>query len=46
MLASPSFAQSLQNALDDKDLAKVGDYLPKGQYVMPNVVETLYPCGG
>ena len=46
MLAAPSFAQSLQNALDDKDLAKVGDYLPKGQYEMPNVVETLYTCGG
>jgi hypothetical protein len=44
MLAAPDFAGAVQNALDDKDLPKMGDYLPKGQYVMPNVIETLYPC--
>jgi hypothetical protein len=44
MLAAPDFAEAIQNAQDDKDLPKMGEYLPKGQYVMPNVVETLYPC--
>lgn len=44
MLADPSFAGALQNALDDKDLPKMGAYLPTGKYVMPNVVETLFPC--
>jgi hypothetical protein len=44
MLAAESFAQAIQTASDDKDLVKLGEYLPKGQYVMPNVVETLYPC--
>jgi hypothetical protein len=44
MLAAPDFAGAVQNALDDKDLPRMGDYLPKGQYVFPNVVETLFPC--
>lgn len=44
MLAAPDFAGAVQNALDDKDLPKMGDYLPKGQFVFPNVVETLFPC--
>jgi hypothetical protein len=44
MLAAPDFAEAVQNALDDKDLPKLGEYLPKGQYVMPNVIETLFPC--
>ncbi len=44
MLAKPDFAGAIQNALDDKDLPKMGEYLPKGQYVFPNTVETLFPC--
>jgi hypothetical protein len=44
MLASPDFAEAVQNAADDKDLPKMGPYLPRGQYVFPNVVETLFPC--
>jgi hypothetical protein len=44
MLAAPDFAGAVQNALDDKDLPQMGEYLPKGQYVMPNVVESLFPC--
>jgi hypothetical protein len=44
MLAAPDFAEAVQNAMDDKLLPKMGDYLPKGQHVMPNVVETLFPC--
>lgn len=44
MLADPQFGSALQNALDDKDLPKMGAYLPVGKYVMPNVVESLFPC--
>lgn len=44
MLAAPDFAGAVQNALDDKDLPKMGEYLPKGQYMFPNIVETLFPC--
>jgi len=44
MLADPAFAQSLQAALDDKDLPKMGEYLPKGQHLFPNTVESLFPC--
>lgn len=44
MLASPDFTEAVQNALDDKDLPKMGAYLPRGQYAFPNVVESLFPC--
>jgi hypothetical protein len=44
MLADPGFTGALQNALDDKDLAKMADQMPKGKYVMPNIVESVYPC--
>lgn len=44
MLAAPDFAGAVQNALNDEGLAAMGDYLPRGQYVFPNVVETLFPC--
>lgn len=44
MLAAPDFVGAVQNALDDKDLPKMGDYLPKGQYVFPNTAESLFPC--
>jgi hypothetical protein len=44
MLAEPGFSGAVQNALDDKDLPKMGAFLPTGKYVMPNVIESLYPC--
>ena len=44
MLAAADFPEALQNALDDKDLTKLGPYLPGGQYMFRNTFESVVPC--
>ncbi|WP_150125024.1 hypothetical protein [Tsuneonella mangrovi] len=45
MLADPGFAQAIQRIPTDDQIDKVmGPYAPKMRYLMPSVVETLFPC--
>ncbi len=45
MLSNPEFKQGIINIQKDGDIEKVmGPYLPKGFYIQPNIMESLFPC--
>lgn len=47
MLADPSFEHSIQKVETQGDLEMVmGPYMPQTRYLMPNQVESFFPCGG
>lgn len=47
MLANPGFKHAVQRVEQQKDIADVmGAYLPQTRYLMPNQVESFFPCGG
>lgn len=47
MLASPDFKHAIQNVDEQANLeAVMGPYMPRTQYLMPNQVESFFPCGG
>lgn len=44
MLADPAFRQAAQNLKTDEQIPQMEQYLPRAQYAMVNLAETLYPC--
>mgnify|MGYP006879673459 FL=1 len=47
MLAAPSFEHAIQKVEKQADLEKImGPYMPRTRYLMPNQVESFFPCGG
>lgn len=45
MLTAPDFAHSVQRVLKQDELeAVMGPYLPQTRYLLPNQVETFFPC--
>lgn len=47
MLADPDFDHAIQKVETQGDLEKVmGPYMPQTRYLMPNQVESFFPCGG
>jgi hypothetical protein len=47
MLTAPDFEHSVQRVYQQSDLeSTMGPYLPKSQYMLPNAVESYFPCLG
>lgn len=47
MLADPDFEHAIQKVKTQGDLEDVmGPYMPQTRYLMPNQVESFFPCGG
>ena len=45
MLASKDFDHAIQRVMKQDELESVmGPYMPKTRYLMPNQVETIFPC--
>ena len=45
MLASKDFEHAIQRVMKQDELESVmGPYMPKTRYLMPNQVETIFPC--
>ncbi|NJK42371.1 MAG: hypothetical protein HC937_00980 [Aquincola sp.] len=47
MLTAPDFERSVQRVYRQDDLeTTMGPYLPKSRYLLPNAVESFFPCLG
>lgn len=47
MLTAPDFERSIQRVYNQDDLeTTMGPYLPKSRYLLPNAVESFFPCLG
>ena len=45
MLSAPDFDYSIQRVHKQSDLeSTMGPYMPRSRYLMPNQVETIFPC--
>ena len=45
MLAAPDFNHSIQRVMKQDQLeTTMGDYMPETLYLMPNQVESFFPC--